>query len=468
MKVDIVVVYVPRYARGHARQFVPPVTGIHLAALCPPDVQVRVVHQQAGPVPLDTDADLVCLSFFTGFAHEAWRLAAAFRARGKRVVAGGPHATFWPEETLRHCDAVVLGEAESAWLTMLRDAERGRLQPVYRGEALPLSGLPTPRYDLLPDAFFVRRVLQATRGCPFSCSFCTVPGLQPGFRVRPVDQVLRDVAHEEPGWTWWQRKVAWFWDDNLLANRRWSRALLDGMKGMDRWWLTQASIDITRDPRLLDALADSGCIGIFLGIESLRADSLAEAGKRQNKVAEYRAAVDALHARGICVMAGFIAGFDHDDEHSIVAMADELLDIGVDVPFLSVLTPFKGTPLWDRLAAEDRLLLDRGWGHHNGYNVAFRPARTSPEGLLAAHRALWRRAFSPAHTARRLARTRALSPGAALMSATMNGFYGRKALTGNLPVDMSTVDAGPAVRLALSAPAGELAHGGPAGELAAK
>jgi radical SAM superfamily enzyme YgiQ (UPF0313 family) len=118
MKIDIIVVYVPRYKFGHEKDFVPSLSGIHLAALTPPEHHVRVIHQQVQPVPSETDADLVALSFFSGFADEAFRLADAFRQRGVRVVAGGPHATFWPEETLVHCDAVVIGEAESVWPTV--------------------------------------------------------------------------------------------------------------------------------------------------------------------------------------------------------------------------------------------------------------------------------------------------------------------------------------------------------------
>lgn len=435
MLIDIVVVYVPRYRHGHEAHFVPPVTGIHLAALTPPGHAVRVVHQQVEPVDLDTAADLVALSFFSGFAHEAFRLADALRARGKTVVMGGPHATFWPDACLQHCDAVVTGEAEAAWPALVADAEAGRLKRRYTGASAPLTDIPRPRYDLLSDRFVVRRVLQATRGCPFSCSFCAVPGLQPGFRVRPVDDVLADVAHEEPDWTWWQRRVAWFWDDNLTAKRRWTKDLLRGMVGMDRWWLTQASIDIVRDRELLDLMEQSGCIGIFLGIESLSPGALQEAGKRQNKVAEYKDAVAALHDRGICVMAGFIAGFDHDDADDVVRMADQLQDIGIDVPFLSVLTPFKGTPLWDKLADQDRLLLDRGFGYTNGYDVAFQPARMSPLQLRDAHRALWDRAFSPRLVAGRLSRARHLRPGAAMLSTAMNGFYGKKRLMGNRPAD---------------------------------
>jgi radical SAM superfamily enzyme YgiQ (UPF0313 family) len=129
MRIDIVVVYVQRYRRGHEKHFVPPITGIHLAALTPPGHEVRVVHQQVEGVDLDTDADLVALSFFSGFAGEAYRLADAFRLRGKTVVAGGPHATYWPEECLQHVDAVVLGEAETTWPAVVRDAERGALRP---------------------------------------------------------------------------------------------------------------------------------------------------------------------------------------------------------------------------------------------------------------------------------------------------------------------------------------------------
>lgn len=140
MKLRIVVSYVPRYRRGHLRHMVPPVTGIHLAALTPASWEVEVVHEQVRPVVVDDDVDVVAISFFSGFADRAYELADAYRARGVRVVLGGPHASYWPAEALRHADAVVTGEAESVWLEMLRDAERGRLRKTYRGEARPSRG----------------------------------------------------------------------------------------------------------------------------------------------------------------------------------------------------------------------------------------------------------------------------------------------------------------------------------------
>lgn len=282
MRVRIVVSYVPRYRRGHRWHFVPPVTGMHLAALTPPEHEVELVHEQVRDVPIARDVDVVAISFFSGFARQAYRVADAYRAIGVKVIVGGPHVSYWVDEALAHADVVVVGEAESVWARVLDDVAQGRAEKVYRGEPVPLEGIPTPRYDLLEDRFLVRRVMQATRGCPFSCSFCTVPDLNPGFRVRPVDDVVRDIesTHFE---RWWQDKVVWFWDDNLLVSRRWAKDLLRAMRGLDRWWLTQASIDIVKDRELLSLMEQSGCSGIFLGIESLDDADLKSVDKRQNK-----------------------------------------------------------------------------------------------------------------------------------------------------------------------------------------
>ena len=435
MRIRIVVSYVPRYAKGHTFHFVPPITALHLAAITPRAHDVEVIHEQARDVPVTADVDVVAISYFSGFARQAYRLADAYRALGVKVVLGGPHATYWVDEALAHADVVVTGEAESVWPEVCADLERGAAQRVYRGQAQELDGLPTPRYDLLEDRFVVRRVLQATRGCPFTCSFCSVPDLNPGFRVRPVNEVIRDL--ETPVRSGMPRpwdKVAWFWDDNLLVKRRWAKELLAAMTGMGRPWLTQASIDIVKDDELMKRMEASGCIGIFLGIESLDDADLRACGKRQNRASEYRDAIAKLHDRGICVMAGFISGFDDQSADGIVRTAERLQALGIDVPFLSILTPFRGTRLYDEQLAAGRILADRDWSNYNGYNVAFQPARMTPDELLAAHRAQWRAAFAPRAVAERIARgVRELRPGAIMLSTAMNAFYGHKRLTHNEP-----------------------------------
>ncbi|WP_421796838.1 B12-binding domain-containing radical SAM protein [Haliscomenobacter sp.] len=441
MKIDIIIAYIQRYEFGHEKDFVPPITGIHLAALTPAKHHVRVIHQQVEAIDYNSDADLIAISFFSGFANAAFQLANAFKQRNKMVIGGGPHVTYNEEESLQYFDAIATGEVENVWELILQDAEKGVLKDIYRGTPCDMKDLPTPRYDLLPNKFFIKKVLQATRGCPFTCTFCTVPSLNPGFRLRPIEDVIRDAAYDDFPY-WWQRKVVWFWDDNLTIRRPYIKALLKEMIPLKKWWLTQASMDIAKDAELLDLMKASGCIGVFLGIESFGQESLKDANKRQNKIEHYKTAVSEIRKRGIAVMSGFIAGFDHDDYSNIVSMADELMKIGIDVPFLSIMTPFKGTSLYEQLKEENRMLDDRGWNFYNGYNVAFQPKNLTPLALLQAHRDLWKRSFSFKNSFIRIIRGLRLRRGAFLLTFFMNSFYCLKKLRGNYPIDMSKRAAG--------------------------
>ena len=350
------------------------------------------------------------------------------------VIGGGPHVTFAETEATHYFDSIVIGEAESVWVELLEDASKGTLKQIYRGIPLALDKISTPRYDLLPDSFFVKRVVQATRGCPFTCSFCTVPTLNPGFRMRPVESVIGDIEYDNFK-HWWQRKIVWFWDDNLTANRRYARELFSAMIPHKKWWLTQASMDIAKDKGLLGLMKDSGCIGVFFGIESFGVESLLNANKTQNRSECYSETIRELHERNICVMAGFISGFDGDSPTTIKAMARQLYEAGVDVPFLSILTPFRGTPAYSSFAEDNRMLLDRGWEFYNGYNVTFIPKQMLPEELLQAHRELWRESFSIKYCFLRVARSlKYLKLGAFLMCLFMNVFYCIKRLRRNEPI----------------------------------
>ena len=437
MKIDIIIAYAQRYEFGHERDFVPPITGIHLAAITPNEHSVRVFHQQVDKIDFETDADIVAISFFSGFANAAYDLADRFREMGKTVIAGGPHVTYYQEESLMYFDSIVIGEAENVWHNLLNDAKAFKLRKVYKGNPCDMKDLPSPRYDLLPDSFFIKKVVQATRGCQFECSFCTVPSLNPGFRLRPVADVIRDVSYDK-FYFWWQKKVVWFWDDNLTIMRSYIRELLYSMIPLNKWWLTQASIDIAKDPKLLNLMKKSGCIGVFLGIESFSIGSLIDANKQQNKVENYKKAVSEIRKRGIAVMAGFMAGFDHDNKESITSMAENLMEIGIDVPFLSIMTPFKGTSIYDQLKTENRIIADRSWDYYNGYNVAFKPKQMTESELLEAHRELWRKAFSLKYSAKRIFRAfTSLRIGAIYLSLFMNTFYCIKRLRKNYPANAS-------------------------------
>ncbi|MFZ5989312.1 MAG: B12-binding domain-containing radical SAM protein [Bacillota bacterium] len=437
MKIDIIVVYKNRYKKGHEYNFVPPVTGVHLAALTPSHHEIRLIHQQVQKVDINSDADVVALSFFTGFASEAYSLALQFKKKNKVVIAGGPHVTYCQEEALDYFDAIMAGESEAIWGQVLEDIENNRLKRIYIGE--PLENFDTeisPRYDLLPNKYFIKKVIQATRGCPYNCTFCSVPTLNPGFRKRPIETVLRDICYDN--FThWWQRKVVWFWDDNLTIDRKYIKELLTRMIPLKKWWLTQASMDIANDDELLDLMKKSGCIGVFFGIETFGMESLLDANKLQNEVNNYKKAIKKIHGKGISVMAGFITGFDHDTPESFSRFVDILYEIGVDVPFISVLTPYKGTKLYHTLQFDHRILKSKGWDYYNGYNVTFMPKNMSPEELLEHHRTIWMKAFSLKHSIRRIIRSLfTLSTGAALLSLFMNGFYCLKRIRSNMPINM--------------------------------
>ena len=438
MKIDIIVINVSRYRRGHEIDFIPPITGIYLAALTPEGHSVRVIHQQVEDVDFETDADLIGLTFFTGFALEAYRVSTEYRRRKKTVVAGGPHVSYLPEESANYFDSIVVGEAETVWEALLTDFERGELKPRYIGTPANLDETPTPRYDHLPAKFFIHRVVQATRGCPFSCSFCTVPAFNPGYRMRPVKNVIKDIEYSGFRF-WWQRKIVWFWDDNLLANKAYSKALLRRMIPLKKWWLTQASIEICRDDELLTLMKKSGCIGVFFGIETFKRASLNDAKKPQNLIYDYREAVRKVHSRGIAVMSGLIAGFDSDTPEDLGAMSKMLHQVGIDVPYISILTPYTGTEIFTQLQQEDRLLRNRSWNHYNGFNVAFRPRGMHPFELLTAHRTLWKSVFSiKAVLFRTLRSLRYLRFGSFLMVLFMNVFYGYKRLTRNFPIEFDS------------------------------
>jgi radical SAM superfamily enzyme YgiQ (UPF0313 family) len=437
MKIDIIIAYVQRYKYGHEKDFVPPITGIHLASLTPERHEVRIYHEQIDCINFESDADLIAISFFSGFAQEAFRLAQEFKKRNKIVIAGGPHVTFNVEESIQYFDSIVTGEAESVWLNLLADAENGNLQKVYTGKPIDLAVIPRPKYELLSNKFFIKKVIQATRGCPYSCSFCSVPVVNPGFRKRPVKDVIRDISYDRFD-RWWQRKVVWFWDDNLTIDRKYIKELLKEMKPLKKWWLTQASVDIVKDDELLKLMKDSGCIGVFLGLETFGESSIADADKKQNKISEYKYAVNQLHKYGIAVMTGLIAGFDHDTYDSIVDMSVNLMKIGIEVPFLSIMTPFAGTKIYSKLKKENRLLRERNWDFYNGYNVTYEPKNMSPDTLLKAHRELWAKSFSFKNSLIRIIRSFFyLRFGAFCLTVFMNGFYGFKKLRQNLPIDMA-------------------------------
>jgi radical SAM superfamily enzyme YgiQ (UPF0313 family) len=347
-----------------------------LAAVTPPGVEVRLIDEAVEDVDLNLEADLVGLSVMTATAPRAYQIADHFRARGTQVVMGGVHPSSLPEEALEHSDAVVIGEGEGHWPRVLKDFEQGRLKKIYRDSSpFPLDELPSPRWDLLPaHRYFVHRTVQVTRGCPMSCSFCSVSSFfGRSYRHRPVPQVMEEIkAHK--------KRLLIFADDNIAGNPGSAKELFAAMIPLKKKWVSQCSLSIADDPELLDLAARSGCIGLLIGFESISPEVLKSIGKRVNLHRQYQEAIRKIHARGIHIQGSFIFGFDEDTPESIPATVQFVKENRLTGVNYCRLTPFPGTKLYADLDKEGRII-DRDWSKYDRQNVVFKPRNFSPGDL---------------------------------------------------------------------------------------
>jgi radical SAM superfamily enzyme YgiQ (UPF0313 family) len=372
-----------------------------LAALTPPEIEVRHTDEIIHEVDFASPADLVAITCCTPAAPHAYEIARRFRERGIPVVLGGPHPTLLPAEAQAHADAVVVGEAEESWPRLIEDFRAGCLQPLYRAEALPsLCGLPHARRDLLSGRWYSKGVLIATRGCPNTCEYCTLPHLyHRKLRFRPVQEVAREVAAIKG-------KPIVFWDDNLAADPAYAKEMFRAITPYKKWWTAQATMQIAEDDELLRLAAESGCKAFFIGFESFSQQSLDAIGKGFNRVRDYRDVVAKLHTYGIAIQAGIMLGFDQDGPDVFARTVEAARAIGIDNATISLVVPFPGTRLFARFEREGRILT-RDWSKYNGKtDVVFRPRLMAPEVLQAGFEWTRREFYSWGSIWSRLSRSR--------------------------------------------------------------
>jgi radical SAM superfamily enzyme YgiQ (UPF0313 family) len=347
-----------------------------LAALTPPDVEVKITDENVEPIDFEEEVDLVGLTGMVMHAPRAYQIAQHFRQRGIPVVMGGPHASSCPLEAKEHVDAVVIGEAENIWKGLIEDLQEGHLQPFYKADAYcSMKGIPPPRLDLLrKDAYMTINCVQTTRGCPHQCDFCHVTHFfGKTYRCRPVNEVIEEVKRLEGDFLV-------FIDDNITGNRHYAKELFTQLKPLKKKWASQASMPLTRDPELLKLAAESGCVSLFIGVESLSSENLRDVNKTFNRPHQLEEAMKALHDHDIMIVAGFIFGLDHDDEGVFERTLRFCERNRIELPSFFILTPLPGTPLFQRMESEERLL-HRDWAKYNGATVVFKPKLMTEETL---------------------------------------------------------------------------------------
>jgi radical SAM superfamily enzyme YgiQ (UPF0313 family) len=350
-----------------------------LKSLTPADVDVELFDERLEPIPFDIDTELVAMTVETYTARRAYQVADRFRQRGIPVVMGGYHPTLLPDEALEHADAIVKGDAEGIWETVVNDARRRRLQRVYESAEFPPLDGPLPDRSIFEGKRYAPiGLVQFGRGCRFNCTFCSIRAFYGNnLRQRPVEDVVEDIRRAG-------KRHIFLVDDNLFVDRDKASALFEALVPLGVSWSCQVSIDIARDAELVQLMRRSGCISALIGFESLNPDSLRQLNKHWNtKWQSYDDAIDVFRRAGIMLYGTFIFGCDSDEADAF----DDVVAFALRNKFVlanfNPLTPTPGAPLYDELMAQGRLLHDRWWLDPDfGYGDAtFEPLGMSADEL---------------------------------------------------------------------------------------
>jgi radical SAM superfamily enzyme YgiQ (UPF0313 family) len=411
--------------RGQVIAQLPSLALLTLAGATPDGVEMEYIEVDDVAAFLDAprlDFDLVALSTYTARAFDAYQVADVYRRHGVAVVIGGLHATVLPAEAAAHADAVVVGEGELLWPEVVRDFQRAGLaglKPTYREARaghFDLRDSPMPRFDLLqqvpaPDRSalpnpvvsgslhrlgrYNRIPIQTSRGCPWDCDFCAASKLfGPRSRLKPVPLLLEEIDLVR---SLWPRPFIEFADDNTFVNKSWSRELLRELATRDIRYFTETDVSVAFDDELLDLLYPSGCRQVLIGFESPRRQSLDgidAVNWKWRQRDRYLEAIDKLQAHGVSVCGCFVVGFDADTPSIFDELREFIAESRLLEVQLTVLTPFPGTRLYDRLLAEGRLLYPGAWERCTLFDVNFRPRHMSPEQLEDGLVELWQSTYN--------------------------------------------------------------------------
>jgi len=312
----------------------------------------------------------------TGLANRAYELAAHFKKKDILTIAGGFHPTLNPSEARNHFDIVVSGEAEDTWPVVLEDIEKGHYQSHYQSRFCgSLERVPAPRRDLIKNKqhYITTDAVQTGRGCNHKCKFCSVTAFfNHQHRCRPLKNVLNEVKTAG--------RTFMFVDDNIIADRAFAMELFKQMTPMNKRWVSQCSIKIAEDDELLKLASKAGCIGLFIGIESVNKENLEHVDKTFNDPDSFKVKIKKINKAGIGVQAGMIVGLDSDDVSVFKRNLDFLKEANIGALQLAILTPQPGTPLREQFEKENRII-DNNWSHYDYRHTVIQPKKMTPQEL---------------------------------------------------------------------------------------
>jgi radical SAM superfamily enzyme YgiQ (UPF0313 family) len=377
-----------------------PLTLTTLAALIPESLHAEPViyDETAGKIPLDLDADLVCITAITGTAPRCYAYADYFRSLGKTVVLGGVHPTMMPEEAAQHADVVMTGFTEQTFPQMLMDYQNGCLKPRYDQKCgYTIESRPTPRRELLNKKRYITiNTVEAVRGCSFPCTFCAYPAaFGRTIYKRPVKEVIAEIETL-------QSKEVLFPDVNLIVDREYAIELFTAMIPLKKIWMGLATSSVGIDDQLISIFKKSGCRGLLIGFESISQSSQKFIHKGVNKVQEYGELMKRLHDSGILVQGCFAFGGDDEDSSVFEKTVEMVINTKIDLPRYSILTPFPKTELYRQLEEQGRIV-ERDWAMYDVEHCVFKPLKMTKQELEDGIEWAWRETYKYSSIFKRLA-----------------------------------------------------------------
>ncbi len=360
-----------------------PLPAATLAGLTSKDVEVRFYDDRMEDIPFDAPTDLVAISVETYTAKRAYQIATEYRRRHIPVVMGGFHASLRTSEVADYADAVVVGEAEKVWEAVIDDFRHGTPQKIYRAQGRPsLLGLKPDRSIFEGKRYLPVGLVEAGRGCHFKCEFCAVTKVFGATQTRrPIGDILEEIKHVRDKFG---RKLFFFVDDNITSNLEEATAFYEALAPLGIRWVSQASINAAHDEKFLSVLARSGCMGVLIGFESIDPQTLAAMNKRFNQMkGGFEVALANMRKHGIRVYGTFVFGYDRDTPETFTKTVAFARSQGMYIAAFNHLTPFPGTPLYERLESEGRLRFKEWWlDDEYRYNtLPFTPANMSPQEM---------------------------------------------------------------------------------------
>lgn len=361
-----------------------------LAALTPKEYEVKIILETIEQVDFNSDADIVAISSMGHAVVRTLDIAKEFKKRGKTVVLGGYMVSLMPEEAKKYCDAVVVGDAEPVWEELLKDYEKGELKEFYKKELTKLE-TPIPRYDLILNKNIGDFLpVQAGRGCPNACSFCSVYCLyKTRYHRREINDVIRDIKKvKELGF-----KKFLLLDDNILSDRDYMLELCREIEKLNMQWLSQCSVKIGEDEELLKTVAKSGCIALSFGLESISKESLNSMNKAWENPKEYPRLIKKIQKAGIDISTEMVVGAEGDTLESIKATGGFIRENKIVVPRFYILTPIPGTKFYEDMIKENRIC-NHNMYSYNGTEAVHVPKNMTPQELTKAYWDLYNDVFT--------------------------------------------------------------------------